>query len=521
MFGKYSIDIYINVWYWRDIMQSNKYNDKLIIRENDSHSMILKQIEPNSIVLEFGCANGAMTQYMKETLDCKVYIVEYDKEAYQDAIQFAEDGICGDIMDFEWVHRFGIKFDYILFADVLEHLSDPKTVLSYTKELLKETGNVIVSVPNIAHNDIIRKLLLNHFDYTDIGLLDDTHIHFFAYQNLKLFTNQSGYYIKKIDYVYIPDWQTEQFRNKKEKIDKTIDNYLCLRDNGTVYQYIMTLSKKEDEEIDFFLNKAIIEKQKAKIYFNRGNGFSEEDICLIEVKSNEVGIYTIECIIDKSLLIDVQEIRIDPIEGQECIVVDFYIIQGNQSLDIQYVDGIDLKRGTLLNSDDPMMIIKTNGSKYDIKISCHFILRGELFTKELMEDTVNKKNSIEEYKSIIDNFNVQREEYVETISSIRNELADKKNQFQVVQTELNERHNKIAELENDLGDRQRQIIKLEGEVAEKNNQVLELTKKLQDKNEELFSVQLDRDETKRNYENVISTMSWKITAPLRKIYKKK
>ena len=36
-----------------------------------------------------------------------------------------------------------IKFDYIIFGDVLEHLRDPKATIEYCKGLLKENGKIL------------------------------------------------------------------------------------------------------------------------------------------------------------------------------------------------------------------------------------------------------------------------------------------------------------------------------------------------------------------------------------------
>ncbi len=57
------------------------------MKVDNSISKLLKHIKPSSRVLEFGCADGKMTKYMSEELNCNVYIVEYDKKSYSKAIQ--------------------------------------------------------------------------------------------------------------------------------------------------------------------------------------------------------------------------------------------------------------------------------------------------------------------------------------------------------------------------------------------------------------------------------------------------
>lgn len=67
----------------------------------------------------------------------------------------------------------------------MEHLHDPAEVLRRVKILLSDEGVILLSVPNIAHNAILLELMQNEFPYKKVGLLDDTHIHFFTYYSLK------------------------------------------------------------------------------------------------------------------------------------------------------------------------------------------------------------------------------------------------------------------------------------------------------------------------------------------------
>lgn len=70
--------------------------------------------------------------------------------------------------------------DLVLLLDVLEHLSDPVTVLKRFVAQLSEDGTVIVSLPNVAHLSVALPLLLRgEFTYRDAGILDRTHLRFF------------------------------------------------------------------------------------------------------------------------------------------------------------------------------------------------------------------------------------------------------------------------------------------------------------------------------------------------------
>ena len=125
-----------------------KYDFDIDLETKNSLSIIINRIKPNSMVLEFGPANGRMTRYLKEVLNCKVYAVEIDKEAAKDAKRYCEKILVDDVEKYTWLEVYkDLEFDYIVFADVLEHLYYPEKVLKESKLLLKDEidGKVIIS----------------------------------------------------------------------------------------------------------------------------------------------------------------------------------------------------------------------------------------------------------------------------------------------------------------------------------------------------------------------------------------
>lgn len=156
------------------------YNRGVTTAANTSDLLLLQQIRIGATVLECGCAAGYMTRYLQEQLQADVFIVEKDRDGFDRARQYAVDGVCADLEQTDaWSTHFGdLRFDYILFADVLEHLHDPVKVLEKAGELLKADGVLLASVPNVAHTDILLNLYKNSWNYQPFGLLDDAHIHF-------------------------------------------------------------------------------------------------------------------------------------------------------------------------------------------------------------------------------------------------------------------------------------------------------------------------------------------------------
>lgn len=212
----------------------DKYNFELDINGDNSNSVILRNIKPNSKILEFGCAFGRMTKYLKETLNCQVTIVEKDYESFNIAKQYSTNGYNLPVEEFDTTE----KFDYIIFADVLEHLFDPESALTKAKSYLNGAGSIWISIPNIGHNSVLIDLYQNKFEYRKTGLLDDTHIRFFTRSSLTSMVERCGLSVaNKID--LLNTVENTEFGNKYEDVD--IGEFLRLREDGEVYQFVWGL----------------------------------------------------------------------------------------------------------------------------------------------------------------------------------------------------------------------------------------------------------------------------------------
>ena len=154
--------------------------------ESTSVGKIVAQIKENSDVLEFGPGNGRMTSYLMEEKKCQVSIVELDKELYDHVSQFSTDAFYGNIDENDWVEYFaGKTFDYIVFADVLEHLMNPQSALAKVKPFLKPGGQILITFPNLAHNSVLIDLFNNRLTWNETGLLDATHKSFYLQEGFE------------------------------------------------------------------------------------------------------------------------------------------------------------------------------------------------------------------------------------------------------------------------------------------------------------------------------------------------
>lgn len=216
----------------------------------DPLSLIIKKIRNNTDILEFGPANGRLTEYLQKEKSCNVDIVEYDSKTGNEAKQFARHSCIGekegDIELDYWADSFqGFKYDYILFADVLEHLRNPAKALKRCKEFLKPDGQIIMSIPNVANNAIVLDLMDGKFRYMDTGLLDRTHIFFFTKETILSMLKENGYNIYSFERI-VRSPEDSEFNNSYNMYPSLVSSILKYRDEGETYQYVVSCGLKED-----------------------------------------------------------------------------------------------------------------------------------------------------------------------------------------------------------------------------------------------------------------------------------
>ena len=180
----------------------NKYEFKLNTAEvNDSHMGLARRINAGERILELGCSSGYLSRFLKQDLGCSVVGVDIDSDALKEAAAFCDKAIVADLDDSAWLEKIAHdKFDTILCADVLEHLKNPAMVLANLKPFLKPSGRVLASIPNVAHASVRLELLQGHFDYERLGILDDTHLHFYTLDGCVSMLMQAGFLCRDVAY---------------------------------------------------------------------------------------------------------------------------------------------------------------------------------------------------------------------------------------------------------------------------------------------------------------------------------
>jgi len=162
------------------------------------HTQILNSVKRKSKVLDVGCAEGYLSKIIASN-ECEVVGIELNKDAGQKAVKYCKEVIIGNVESIELNNKYYEYFDFVILADVLEHLKDPLKILIKFKKYLKDNGCIIISVPNIANWRVRFKLMTGKFDYENQGILDEEHLRFFTEKTFKKLIIDAGLEIYKFN----------------------------------------------------------------------------------------------------------------------------------------------------------------------------------------------------------------------------------------------------------------------------------------------------------------------------------
>lgn len=217
--------------------QRHKYEYK--VSPQAAAAKVVRMVGAGKRVLELGSGPGAITQLLK-TNGCRVTALELDDEAIEIVREFCESVHSANLNDPDWPNKLPTseKYQSIVMGDVLEHLYDPWATLGKLSGLLADDGQVVISLPHIGHNAIIACLLNNEFEYRSWGLLDKTHIRFFAINTIQRLFNEAGFKIIEVDFVVKTPEQTE-FAKLWRRLPSETRRVLADNKFGTVYQVVV------------------------------------------------------------------------------------------------------------------------------------------------------------------------------------------------------------------------------------------------------------------------------------------
>lgn len=206
---------------------------------HDSLALTMRRLRRGSEVLELGPATGYLTRALTEQLGCVVDAMEIHPAMAREAEPWCRKLVTGDIDGADLEAHFGPnRYDFVICADVLEHLRDPAAVLKRLPAVLKPHGRLIVSIPNTAYTGLILELMAGDFPYRSEGLLDRTHLRFYTRRSFVRLLTESGFRAISVEPVPLP-YEHSEFAHRFAEAPGDIVDYLRGRDNADAYQFVI------------------------------------------------------------------------------------------------------------------------------------------------------------------------------------------------------------------------------------------------------------------------------------------
>ncbi|MGH3077390.1 MAG: class I SAM-dependent methyltransferase [Gaiellaceae bacterium] len=167
-------------------------------RPHGGHAKLLRLVGEGKLVLDIGCSSGYLALLLVER-GCTVVGIEQDEAAAEEARSVCAEVIVGDAETVELPFEPG-SFDVLLCGDLVEHLRDPERLLARIRPLLRAGGRLVLTTPNVANWANRLGLLVGRWRYTDRGILDRTHLHFFTRATLVETLARAGYRVVELDF---------------------------------------------------------------------------------------------------------------------------------------------------------------------------------------------------------------------------------------------------------------------------------------------------------------------------------
>lgn len=270
------------------------YARRVLEAERTSLSVIADFIDAGQTVLDLGMGNGSLGHYIKtqkfitiDGLTLNPAEADLARESYRQVV-------VADLDTANLEQLFaGETYDWIVCADVLEHLKHPESVLAQCKSRLRPDGQIITSIPNAAYCGLLAELMQGDFRYRNEGLLDATHLRFFTRQSLHRWFDTEGWHLVTVATIdrHLGD---SEFKVAFDALPPAVARYLLARPDALSYQYISVATPQERAPNPQTLARATDEPPKnpaagvfsTQLYMDCGAGYDES---FKLVQAGEVG----------------------------------------------------------------------------------------------------------------------------------------------------------------------------------------------------------------------------------------
>jgi ubiquinone/menaquinone biosynthesis C-methylase UbiE len=233
-------------------MEIYTYNRVADLKRLDFIRKNLKEsLPPNGNVLDVGCGNGIISlQLGQDGFNIKGIDVS-DKAIEKARASNPFSNVQFEVADADKLKASGESFDAIICSEVLEHLNYPGRLLKELLPILKDSGILIVTVPNgngpreaLVTKPFLRLRKKNNWLWRSVlkiksglGYSGTTiqseadnldHIQFFTYQDLQRLSHETGFRIDKISSSnFIDDIFPVSLLSRRLKFIQKFDSFIA------------------------------------------------------------------------------------------------------------------------------------------------------------------------------------------------------------------------------------------------------------------------------------------------------
>jgi 2-polyprenyl-3-methyl-5-hydroxy-6-metoxy-1,4-benzoquinol methylase len=118
-------------------------------RSFDRHMVTLKHVPPRTLVLDYGCGWGTLSELIHKERECQVDGIDLASHSIEIARDFIGEG---DGLSFSTKSIQEIDdnvYDVVVSTQVIEHTLNPGMYLAECCRVLKPGGHLVISLPNI------------------------------------------------------------------------------------------------------------------------------------------------------------------------------------------------------------------------------------------------------------------------------------------------------------------------------------------------------------------------------------
>jgi len=190
-------------------MNLEKYYDQYWLEKDEGFDperaqFVVDRVRPTDRVLDMGCGPGQVAEKLAAQntsvvgLDFSEVILARASSRGVSCVKADMDGAALPFAD--------ESFDVVLFTQTIEHLFHFREAVGEAYRVLRPSGRLILSVPNIAHWRFRLALLQGRFPYMEDTQTHSQHIRFFTVRDTRDLCHEAGFVVDEVKGTSALDW---------------------------------------------------------------------------------------------------------------------------------------------------------------------------------------------------------------------------------------------------------------------------------------------------------------------------